>query len=115
MPDIEYVNARRCHVFKCAAKSCEQHIRRFLDKADAGSTSNLRRHAISCWGEASVKAVLGPANLKEAHGSVKDIKKTGSITASFERKGKGKVSSSHKQHTKAETKYGHHSINLTSR
>jgi hypothetical protein len=104
-PDIEYVNGRRCHVFTCAAKSCKQRVRRFLDKGDAGSTSNLRKHAVSCWGEASVKSITELSNIKDARESVKSIKETGSITASFERKGKGKVTYSHRQHMKTETKY----------
>ena len=35
---------------------------------------------------------------------VKELKGSGTITASFERKGKGKVTFSHCQHTKTETK-----------
>jgi hypothetical protein len=105
MPDIEYNSGQRCHVFRCTAKGCTQRIRRFLDKGDAGSTSNLRKHALACWGEPAVKAVMDLANLKDARESVKGIKETGSITAAFERKGKGKVSYSHRQHTKTETKY----------
>jgi hypothetical protein len=104
-PDIEYVSGRRCHVFKCAGKGCKQRIRRFLDKGDAGSTSNLRKHAVSCWGEPSVKAVTDLTNLKDARESVQGIKETGSITASFERKGKEAITYSHRQHTKTETKY----------
>jgi hypothetical protein len=44
------------------------------------------------------------ANLKDARGATNDIKNTGSITAAFKRKGKGKVTYSHRQHTKMETK-----------
>jgi hypothetical protein len=104
-PDIEYVNGRRCHVFKCAAKRCKQRVRRFLDKGDAGSTSNLRKHALSCWGEVSVKSITALANIEDARESVNSNQETGSITASFERKGKGKMTYSHRQHTKTETKY----------
>jgi hypothetical protein len=70
----------------------------------AGSTSNLRKHALSCWGEDSVAAVTGSANIKDARESVKSIKESGSITAAFEKKGKGKITYSHRQHTKTETK-----------
>jgi hypothetical protein len=104
-PDIEYVSARRCHVFICAAKGCKQRIRRSLDKGDAGSTSNLRKHAVACWGEASVKAVTELASLGDARETVNGLRQTGSITAAFESKGKRKVSYSHKQHTKTETKF----------
>jgi transcriptional/translational regulatory protein YebC/TACO1 len=45
-------------------------------------------------------------NVNEAHTKVVGgILHTGSITAVFERKGKGKVTYSHKQNTKTETKY----------
>ena len=51
-----------------------------------------------------MKAVMDCANLKDACGAANDIKNTGSITAAFERKGKGKVTYSHRQHMKTETK-----------
>ncbi|KAF8500131.1 hypothetical protein F5888DRAFT_1598715, partial [Russula emetica] len=103
-PDIKYVNGCRCHIFKCTAKSCKQRICRFLDKGDAGSTSNLRKHTLSCWGEASVKSITELSNIKDTWESVESVKETGFITASFERKGKGKMTYSHRQHTKTETK-----------
>ena len=104
-PSIEYVGGRWCHTFHCAGRSCKQKIHPFLDKGDAGSTSNLRKHAISCLGEPSVKAVMDCANMKNACQSVDEIKHTRSITAAFERKGKGKITYSHRQHSKTETKY----------
>jgi len=64
----------------------------------------MRKHVVSCWGEPALKAVMDCANLKDACGAANDIKNTGSITAAFERKGKGKVTYSHRQHTKMETK-----------
>jgi hypothetical protein len=44
-------------------------------------------------------------NMKDAYQSVDEIKCTGSITAAFERRGKGKITYSHRQHSKMETKY----------
>jgi len=44
------------------------------------------------------------ANLKDSRRAANGIKNTGSITAAFERKGKGKVTYLHRQHMKAETK-----------
>ena len=41
----------------------------------------------------------------EIHDATKDISPSGSIAAAFERKGKGKVSYSHRQHTRTETRY----------
>ncbi|KAJ3487515.1 hypothetical protein NLJ89_g11705 [Agrocybe chaxingu] len=102
-PDIGYEKGRRYHEFRCAAKGCKKGVRRFLDKSDAKSTSNMQKHAKSCWGTETVEIADEAANLNEARkmvGSLKD----GSITAAFERKGKGCVTYSHRQHTKAETK-----------
>ncbi|KAF8119170.1 hypothetical protein EV363DRAFT_1463993 [Boletus edulis] len=49
VPVIEEVNGRHSHVFKCSARGCKVKIRRFLDKKDACSTGNMRRHANKCW------------------------------------------------------------------
>ncbi|KAJ8582888.1 hypothetical protein M405DRAFT_749564, partial [Rhizopogon salebrosus TDB-379] len=95
-PDIEYVNSRRCHVFKCAAKGCKQRICRFLDTGDAKSTGNLRKHVKVCWGEHALEAACETKNATEAQAVViQSILETGSIKTSFERKGKGKVTYSH--------------------
>jgi hypothetical protein len=85
-------------------KGCKQRIHRFLDKRDASSTSNLCKHAISCWGEALVAAITTLDGIKDARESVTSMKESGSITAAFEKKEKGKVTYSHRQQTKTETK-----------
>jgi|SRR5882762_3392227 len=103
-PDIEYVNGRWCHIFHCAATSCKQQIRCFLDKKDAGSTSNLRKPAESCWGAASVKAVTDLQDINDACKSVKCLRETGTIEASFKKKGGGKIKYRHTQHSKTEMK-----------
>jgi hypothetical protein len=108
MPLIEYVDGRRCHAFQCLAKHCKQKsrsIRRYLDTGDAKSTGNLRKHAKKCWGDEIVA-------LADKAKTAKDVRKTTvkgtlnpqSITAAFERNGKGKVTYSYRQHTKAELK-----------
>jgi hypothetical protein len=104
-PAVEYINGHHCHIFNCAAKSCKQWVHQFLDKDDAGSTSNLWKHALFCWGEASVKFITELSNIKDTRESVKSYQETGSITASFERIGKDKMTYSHRQHMKTETKY----------
>ena len=107
-PEIAYVDGRRCHIFSCLGKSCKYQCRRFLDKGDSNSTGNLRKHARSCWGDDAIKAAEAAQDVNVARNSVvKSILETGSITASFERKGKGKVTYSNRQHTKAETRYVH--------
>ena len=61
---IEAVNNRRCHEFKCAAPQCKgkgsnrRIVRRFLDKGDAKSTSNLRKNAEMCWGEQPLEGAV---------------------------------------------------------
>jgi hypothetical protein len=69
-PNIGYEDGRRYHSFKCAGKSCTKTICRYLDKKDAKSTSNLRKHAKSCWGEAAVRAVDQAKNATEARDKI---------------------------------------------
>ena len=103
-PTVEYVNGRRAHSFKCCATRCKQRIHRYLDTKDHSSTSNMRRHAVRCWGQEAVDAARKEKNADEAREKiVKSILESGSITAHFERK-KGKVTFSHRQHTRAETR-----------
>lgn len=106
VPSIIYVESRRCHVFKCTARGCKFTSRRFLDTKDKSSTGNLVRHAKACWGEECWQAANACHTAEEARESVtKPYNLSGSITASFSPKGKGKVTYSHRNHTKAETKY----------
>jgi len=80
-------------------------VQRFLNTKDSTSTSNLQKHVESCWGKDALEAGMAAGTAKDACESVvKEIKGSGSITAAFERKGKGQVTFSHWQHTKTETK-----------
>lgn len=113
-PTVKVIDGRRCHEFHCAAPFCKgkgsmtRIVRRYLDKGDRNSTSNMHKHAKNCWGEENVSRAL------ETKGelSVEDIRRNlggaklvdGSITASFERKGKGAVTFSTRQHTYMETR-----------
>jgi hypothetical protein len=108
-PRVENVKGRRAHVFECAAGRCRgkngRDIRRFLDTGDAKSTSGLRRHAKNCWGSDAVAAADGTQDLESARLVLAKTKlRDGSITAQFERIGKGKVTFSHRQHTSAEAR-----------
>jgi hypothetical protein len=103
------MNSRRVHVFECAAGRCRgkngRDVRRYLDTADAKSTSGLRRHAKNCWGEEAVEAADGTQDLESARVVLGKTKlRDGSITAEFERIGKGKVTYSHRQHTSTESR-----------
>lgn len=100
-PTIETVDGRRCHEFQCAAPLCKgkgtrpRIVRRYLDKADRNSTSNMHKHAKNCWGEENVSKALetkGTLNIDEVRKNLADAKlHDGSIVAAFERKGKGRV------------------------
>jgi hypothetical protein len=105
IPQIETVDGRRCHVFECAGKTCKYLCRRYLDKSDANSTGNLWKHVKVCWGEEALKAAEALANVEEARDKVvKSLNQSGSITAVFERVGKGQVTYSNRQHTRTETR-----------
>jgi hypothetical protein len=80
-------------------------VRRYLDKGDSKSTSNMRKHARKCWGIDIVEAADNAKTADEVRGTtIKGVLNPGSITASFARKGKGKITYSHRQHTKTESK-----------
>jgi hypothetical protein len=104
IPDIEYVDQHRCHVVKCLARGCSHKIRRFLDKGDKTSTGNMRKHVRLCWGENVMKTICSAKDLAAARNGITEYTDKGSITASFEQKGKGKVYYRHRQHTHTETR-----------
>jgi hypothetical protein len=92
----------------CAAKAClhkSRGVRRFLDKGDARSTSNMQKHAKKCWGNGIITSADKANNADDVRRTtVKGVLNPQSITAAFERKGKGKVTYSHRQHTKTESR-----------
>ena len=73
-------------------------VRRYLDTTDAKSTGNLRKHARICWGVETVAAADETRNIGDALEALTKCK-DGSITEAFQRKGQGKVTYSHRQHT----------------
>jgi hypothetical protein len=69
------------------------------------STSGLRRHAKHCWGDEAVTAADNTQDLESAQVVLGKTKlRDGSITAEFQRVGKGKVTYSHRQHTSTEAR-----------
>ncbi|KAL1759027.1 hypothetical protein FB107DRAFT_205984 [Schizophyllum commune] len=112
IPDIESVNdtktgkTRRAHTFSCYNRGCKHKVRRYLDTGDRSSTSNLMRHAVSCWGTDAVKAAQGHGTAKAARDAVTTpSKRDGDIALAFERKGKGKIMYSTRQHTKTKVSF----------
>ena len=110
MPEVTYSpEGRHAHEFRCTSSHCRgkgangQIVRRYLDTSDRKSTSNLKRHAITCWGNKAVDDTLdAKVDIESAQKTLKTFK-DGSITVAFEWKGKEKVSYSRRPHTKAET------------
>ncbi|PPQ83573.1 hypothetical protein CVT26_004003 [Gymnopilus dilepis] len=104
VPSIEEdKDGRWYHRFHCFAKSCKGSVKRYLDTKDSGSTSNMRKHAINCWGAETVQAAMDASNLDGAR-NVLANHKDGSIAAAFQVKGKGKVTYSQRQHTRQQTR-----------
>jgi hypothetical protein len=65
----------------------------------------MRKHAKICWGAETVAAADATKDLNAARDVLTQSKlKDGSITAEFTRIGKGKVTYSHRQHTKTEAR-----------
>ncbi|THU99291.1 hypothetical protein K435DRAFT_795071 [Dendrothele bispora CBS 962.96] len=48
IPDIKYINGRKCQVFTCSRTSCRKEIRRYQDTSDANATKSLRDHVQAC-------------------------------------------------------------------
>jgi hypothetical protein len=82
-----------------------RRVHRFLDKGDVKSTSNMWKHAKKCWGSDVITSADKACNANEVHRTtVKGVLNPQSIMAAFKRKGKGKVTYSHCQHTKTESR-----------
>ena len=90
---------RTYHFFRCAAKRCKNKaggVRRYQDSKDRAATSNLKTHAIKCFGANAVNAAFN----KPTAGSP-----DGSIFACFARLGQASVSFSHRAHTTDEMRF----------
>ena len=114
LPKITVIKCCQCHEFICSVPICKGNgsdkrvVRRFLDKADKGSTSNMQKHAWHCWGDDIIKKAdeakdeLTLDNIQEG---LKEAKmEDSSIVAFFDHKGKGRVKYMLCQHTYAEAR-----------
>ncbi|KAJ3574247.1 hypothetical protein NP233_g1903 [Leucocoprinus birnbaumii] len=102
IPAIDEIDGRRVHIFSCSASGCKHKIRRYLDKNDRCSTSNLHDHAKKCWGDEVVKRAQAIKDLNHVRQTIGKIKNNpdGDITAMFSRaEEKGAITYSHRQHT----------------
>lgn len=82
-------------------------VRRYLDTSDRNSTGNLRKHARLCWGDEILRGADDCADVKLARAGLEKARKMkdGSLTTSFEWRGKGKVTFSHRQHNRSQTRF----------
>ena len=109
-PHIEYKDGCPSHVFECNASRCKAKkgwdVRRFLDKGDVNSTSNLHKHAKICWGDEAVETADATKDLDAAREVLAKTKlHDGSITVEFACIRKGKITFSHCEHTKTEVRH----------
>jgi hypothetical protein len=106
IPQIQYVGNRKAHVFRCVRALCKFECRRYLDsKLDRTSTGNLSHHAKSCWGDEAFNMAVQCGNINEARKKVVNaFNFSETITASFKRSGKGKVTYMARNHIKMEIK-----------
>ena len=82
---IQYENGRKFHLFQCACKG-HGSVRRYLDSQDHAATSNLKTHAVKCFGADAVNAA---ANNTQSRGH------DGTIFAAFAHPGQQPVTVSH--------------------
>jgi hypothetical protein len=68
---------------------------------------NLCKHTRLCWGDEILHSANAYGDMDSAQEGLNKAKKLkdGSITAVFKRKGKGKVTFSHHQYSKAQTRF----------
>ncbi|KAF8869644.1 hypothetical protein BD779DRAFT_1681862 [Infundibulicybe gibba] len=57
---VGFEDGRKYHLFRCAAQKCKNTagVHRYQDSKDRATTSNLKAHALKCFGEAAVSAAF---------------------------------------------------------
>lgn len=93
---VQYHNGHLCHFFHSTAHKCKTSlggVRHYQDTKDKSSTTNLKHHAIGCFGENAVNTTLKG---KDAGPN------SGSIFVAFSRQGQKPVQYSHRTHTNME-------------
>ena len=107
-PDVAIVEdneGHRAHVFRCVNRGCKHQVKRWLHRGDQYSTGNLRKHVKSCFGEEALQRATDSGSVGKAREGVKTYLRSGDLTTSFKRCGKGSVTYSVRQHTATETRY----------
>ncbi|KAF8239967.1 hypothetical protein L208DRAFT_1062766, partial [Tricholoma matsutake] len=96
---VGYAGKWKYHFFHCAAKKCQglkgvHGVQRFQDSKDRTATSNLKSHAVNCFGQDAINAAFNSTQPKTCNTS---------IFAAFTHQGQRLVKISHHTHTKAES------------
>jgi hypothetical protein len=94
----EETNRQKFLILTCWKSHCTKTVKWYLDGRDKSSTSNLKKHSESCFGETVVKEALA-GDLPDANTKGRDR----DIASAF--KQSGKVSYSIHVHTKEELQY----------
>ena len=96
---VGYDEGRKYHFFKCASVKCkgkgQKGVHHYLDSKDCAATSNLKSHAVRCFGQDLVKSAFE----KTQPGG-----RDGSIFATFTCQGQQPVKISHRAHTTEESR-----------
>ena len=94
--EVQHHNGHPCHFFPCAARKCKtslEGVHHYQDTKDKSSTTNLKHHAIRCFGEDAVNHALRGMDTGFS---------SGSIFAVFSHQGQQPIHYTHKTHTTAE-------------
>ncbi|KAG6822584.1 hypothetical protein H0H92_013273 [Tricholoma furcatifolium] len=88
--DIIYEGTRKAHIFHCTAKQCKGKgtICRYQDSKDRSATSNLKTHAMKCFGDDVVNTAFNKDD--------STIPRDGSIFVAFAWQGQQLVTVSHR-------------------
>ncbi|KAH9962334.1 hypothetical protein BC827DRAFT_1110163, partial [Russula dissimulans] len=96
--EIKYEDNCKYHYFKCAVRCCKGKggVRHYQDSQDRAATSNLKTHAVRCFGTDAVDAAFkkGPSTTPGT-----------SIFGAFAQLGHQPVSFLHRAHTIDETRF----------
>ncbi|KAF7763751.1 hypothetical protein Agabi119p4_8288 [Agaricus bisporus var. burnettii] len=112
-PKFVAENGQEFQVFQCSAKNCTARdgrlVKRNINTQNATSTSNLKKHALKCWGEELVKAVMAVRSVHEARAVLKEKGglRDGSILAAFQKAGHEQVTYSNRALTNLESRVSH--------
>jgi hypothetical protein len=113
-PVFKIEDKKYLQVFRCAAKECittgGHIIKRNMRTGDRSSTSNLIAHANKCFGEDAITSAMKVKDLRVAREVMKDkinLRRSGSITAAFERVAQGKITYSTKPASNQEVRANH--------